>query len=272
MPAFSDDLSELHTLDKSLSIDAVVHLAAKKSVLESTTNPNAFWKTNVDGSRNVARFVSERKIPILINASSAAVYGNNTDSIIDSTTEVNPKSVYGETKVIAESEIRSNLNVDETNFYNLRFFNIAGYASNYRIDSPDVNIFPQVANALRNHHIFKLNGNDFRTRDGTCVRDFIHVQDVVKAITSCLQDQNLSKAFSQRNINVCSGVGTTMLEVIRFMELQAGELLRIEVQPRRDEDPKEVIGDPSIFVKLINNQDLLGIKEIASSTWHSHLS
>ena len=87
-----------------------------------------------------------------------------------------------------------------------------------------------------------------------------------------LQNQNLSKAFSQRNINVCSGVGTSMLEVIRHMEVQAGESLKIEVLPRRGEDPKEVIGDPSIFVQLINSQELYGIKEIASSTWHSHLS
>ena len=164
------------------------------------------------------------------------------------------------------------LSADETNFYNLRFFNIAGYASTYKIHTADVNIFPQVANALRNHHVFKLNGDDFGTRDGTCIRDFIHVQDVVKAITSCLQNQNLSKAFSQRNINVCSGVGTSMLEVIRHMEVQAGESLKIEVLPRRGEDPKEVIGDPSIFVQLINSQELYGIKEIASSTWHSHLS
>lgn len=272
LPAVSEDLRDLHTLDRNLPIDAVVHLAAKKSVLESTSNPNAFWATNVDGSRNVARFVSERKIPILINASSAAVYGNNTDNIIDSTTEVNPKSVYGETKAIAENEMKKILSADETNFCNLRFFNIAGYASTYKIHTADVNIFPQVANALRNHHVFKLNGDDFSTRDGTCIRDFIHVQDVVKAITSCLQNQNLSKAFSQRNINVCSGVGTSMLEVIRHMEDQAGESLKIEVLPRRDEDPKEVIGDPSIFLQLINSQELYGIKEIAFSTWNSHLS
>jgi UDP-glucose 4-epimerase len=240
--------------------------------LESTVNPKGFWKTNVDGSKNVARFVSERKIPILINASSAAVYGNNTDKIIDLTTGVNPKSVYGETKAIAESEMKLSLNPDETNFYNLRFFNIAGYASTYKIDTPDVNIFPQVANALRNHYVFKLNGDDFSTLDGTCIRDFIHVLDVVKAITSCLQNRELSKAFSQKSINICSGVGTSMLEVIRLMEDQAGESLKIEVLPRREEDPKEVIGDPSIFVQLIDNQELRSMREIASSTWHSHLS
>jgi len=272
LPGVSDDLSELHSLDRNLLIDAVIHLAAKKSVLESAANPTAFWKTNVDGSKNVARFVSERKIPILINASSAAVYGHNTNNIIDSTTAVNPKSVYGETKAIAEHEMRKNLSTDETNFYNLRFFNIAGQSSSYKVDTPDVNIFPQVANALRTDKSFKLNGDDFSTRDGTCIRDFIHVQDVVQAITSCLQDQNISKAFFQRSINICSGVGTSMLEVIRLMEDQAGRSLKIQVLPRRDEDPKEVIGDPSIFFQLIDNRALHSIGEIASSTWHSHLS
>lgn len=270
--ASSHDLSELHSIDRKLKIDAVVHLAAKKSVLESTNNPNVFRKTNVEGSVNVARFVAERKIPIFINASSAAVYGNNTEQIINSKTQVNPKSVYGETKAIAENLIRENLNFDETYFYNLRFFNIAGYGGNCRVAIPDVNIFPKVVSALRSGTTFTLNGNNFDTRDGTCIRDFIHVCDVVKAINACLQERNLSKEFFQTNINVCSGIGTSMLEVIRLMENQSRDTLKIEFLPRRDEDPKEVIGDPSTFIELINHEKLIDITDIAESTWRAHLS
>ena len=269
--ASSHDLHEVNSIDRNLIFDAVVHLAAKKSVLESTNNPNVFWKTNVEGSVNIARFVAERKIPIFINASSAAVYGNNTEQMIDSKTQVNPKSVYGETKAIAENLIRENLNFEVTFFYNLRFFNIAGYADTCKVEIPDVNIFPKVASALRGGTNFALNGNDFDTRDGTCIRDFIHVRDVVKAIISCLEVRNLSKEFFQTNINVCSGVGTSMLEVIRLMENQSRDTLRIEFLPRREEDPKEVIGDPTAFIELINHEKLIDITCIAESTWRAHL-
>ena len=269
--AKSHDLRELHSIDKKVVIDAVVHLAAKKSVLESTSNSTLFRNTNIDGSINVARFVADRKIPTLINASSAAVYGNSVVKKIDSKTKIDPSSVYGETKAIAENSIREIIDSDETNFYNLRCFNIAGYGDTYRVKTLDVNIFPKVASALVNGQTLSLYGVDFDTRDGTCIRDFIHVTDVVKAMTSCLELKKSSKKFSQMDINVCTGIGTSMLEVIRLMESCSGESLKTQIMPRRKEDPKEVVGDPKTFIDLINGKRLLGIDEIAKSTWRSHV-
>ena len=266
-----DDLSDIHLIEKDLQIDVVIHLAAKKSVLESTRDPILFRQTNIEGSKNAARFAVNRNIPIFINASSAAVYGNDISKVINSDSLINPKSIYGETKALAEDAIREILDCNVTFFYNLRFFNIAGYASNFKLEIADINIFPKVARALLKNELFTLNGNNFDSRDGSCIRDFIHVQDVVKGILSCLHKRNLSMDFFDMNVNVCSGVGTTMLEVIRLLEEQAGYSLNLEFAPRRLEDPSEVVGDPSVFLKLIGGDRLIDIRDIATSTWKSHI-
>jgi len=189
------DLTDAAAIDTALggaSFDAVLHFAAKKAVGESEANPSLYFSTNVVGSLHLLQAMERHRVPQLIFSSTAAVYQPPvSDEPVTETTPTKPMSVYGTTKLMVEEMIQSYARTGQlTQHTILRYFNVAGDAGlDYKEENAQ-NVFPLLATAAHTGSPFPIFGTDYDTRDGTCVRDYIHLSDLVDApsVTASAQE------------------------------------------------------------------------------------
>ena len=248
---------------KSEENDVVIHLAAKKSVLESEENPDLYWKNNYEGTKNLMGAVADSKIRRFLFASTAAVYGDES-GIVTENSAVKPMSVYAKIKFAEEKVIISiseKFGIDSTIF---RFFNVAGSGYPDLVEKTGDNLIPKIITSYTEGIPINIFGSDYDTPDGTCVRDYVHVSDITFAHILILKSGFLPGV---KVYNLGSGKGTSVLNVINAFE----EFITIKKTflGRRK-------GDPAIL--LTKNQkaniDLgwapkYGLKEIISSVLES---
>ena len=252
--------------------DGVIHFAGYISVKESTEALGAYFENNVQATVNLLEEMVKSGTTSLIFSSSAAVYGNPVQVPIPEDHPKNPESPYGESKLMVEKILHWYNKDKGINSVSLRYFNASGAAldgSMGESHNPETHIIPSAILALMHDKSFTLYGTDYDTKDGTCVRDYIHVLDLVKAHASALQKlQNTKGAFSY---NVGSGVGYTNKEVLDTVREVSGKTLKVEEAPRRSGDPKELIADPTrIQAELNFTPEYSDLKTIVSSAWKWH--
>ena len=262
------DINDSSVLDKIFSenkIAGVIHLAAKKSVSESFTNANDYHKVNVEGTKNVIALCKKYHVKKLIFSSTAAVYGSEMQEgglLEDSQT--NPKSPYGESKLKAEFQVKNFGNVLANSYIIFRFFNVIGSASPLLTESDGLNIWPAIQRSLQTGSTFTIFGDRYPTRDGTCIRDYIHVQDIVQA--HLLAINLLSKEqLTQETINLGSGKGYTVLEVLRAFEETVGRKIPYEFGNPREGDLPEVYCNTNLAHSILSweaNQNPFAITQI----------
>ena len=262
------DINDSSVLDKIFSenkIAGVIHLAAKKSVSESFTNANDYHKVNVEGTKNVIALCKKYHVKKLIFSSTAAVYGSEMQEgglLEDSQT--NPKSPYGESKLKAEFQVKNFGNVLANSYIIFRFFNVIGSASPLLTESDGLNIWPAIQRSLQTGSTFTIFGDRYPTRDGTCIRDYIHVQDIVQA--HLLAINLLSKEqLTQETINLGSGKGYTVLEVLRAFEETVGRKIPYEFGNPREGDLPEVYCNANLAHSILSweaNQNPFAITQI----------
>ena len=247
------DLKNIEFIEKLFrreSFDAIMHFAGYISVEESVKKPDLYYKNNVDGSRNlISAALRIGKIDKFIFSSTAAVYGNPLEVPIPEDHPKNPTSPYGKTKLEVEEMLKS-FQKDGLNFVILRYFNAAGAAIDGGMGekhNPETHIIPLAIKAAIERSEFSLYGTDYNTPDGTCIRDYIHVIDLVEA--HILAFEKLKKEKGGFFYNVGTGKGYSNKEVIEMIKKVLAKDLKVKVAGRRSGDPEVLVADPTKIQK-----------------------
>ena len=261
------NLDELRSGLKDRHFDAVIHFAAYIDVGESVREPAKYFENNVVGSQYLFQVLLENKVNNVIFSSSAAVYGTQEIVPIPETAEKHPDSPYGETKLLMEMILENYCQYSGMNAVALRYFNPSGAEGSIgERHYPETHAVPRVLKALLDDNfIFGVFGDDYDTPDGSCIRDFIHIQDLVDAHIACIDFLNNNKGFHA--FNVATGKGTSVLELIKTAEEVSGRKLKYKIQPRREGDPAQLVADPTKINTEIGWKAKYDIKDILKSAW-----
>lgn len=258
-------------LDKAMQgIDAVIHLAAKKSVGESMLETEKYSENNLVGTANVLNTMCRHLVKYFIFSSSAAVYGIPKVSEITESEPINPINFYGYTKSAIEDLLKWYDKLKGIRFVSLRYFNAVGYDPEGRIKGLEKNpqnllpIIMETAMGIRkNMYVY---GNDYDTPDGTCVRDYIHVSDLARAHVMALD--YLEKHDTSEIMNLGTGRGFSVLEMIKMTEKVIGKKINYNIGPRRLGDPASLTSKSTKATELLGWQPIdSDLETIVSSTW-----
>ena len=236
---------ELNDLFKNFEIEAVVHFAAYSQVGESVKNPQKYYKNNVCGTINLLSAMLEHNVKKIVFSSTAATYGEPEYMPIDEKHPQNPINPYGQTKLMIEKIMDDYDKAYGLRSVRLRYFNVAGADSNIRIGEwhePETHLIPNILKStFSSGKVFEMFGEDYDTKDGTCVRDYINVEDLVNAHLLALE--YLNNGGNTDYFNLGTNYGNTVKEVFSICESVTGKNISVDKRPRRDGDPACLVAD-----------------------------
>jgi len=251
---FKIDLKEekkIRSLILKYSIDSIIHLAALLDVNESQKKPIKYFQNNVIGTKNLLKASLNSKVKNFIFSSTAAVYKDGIFKVNEKS-PTKPKSNYGKGKLKAEKLIKSNLQNTNINYAILRYFNVCGSSKSSKfgqINSYDF-LFKNLAkNSLKKKPYVNIYGNNYKTKDGTCIRDFIHVSDLADIHYKILK--KIHKTKKSVLINCGYGAGRSVLEVAKAFQRILGKKIKIIYKSRRKADLSQIIANNSRLTKLL---------------------
>jgi UDP-glucose-4-epimerase GalE len=225
--------------------DAVMHFAAKSLVGESVTHPLRYFDVNMGGTASLVQAMQDAGVRCLVFSSTCAIYGNPTYLPLDEKHPQNPVSPYGTSKKMVEEMLAACREKEALRVTTLRYFNAAGCMPDGSLGeshTTETHLIPlAIAAALGHRPPLSLFGDDYETRDGTCIRDYIHVLDLADAHVRALN--RLLEGDAGSAYNVGTGVGTTVREVLASIGRSLGEPVPHSVAPRRAGDP------PALFAR-----------------------
>ncbi|EAI2525470.1 UDP-glucose 4-epimerase GalE [Campylobacter jejuni] len=262
------DTFSLTNVFKQEKIDAVVHFAAFAYVGESVVNPAKYYQNNVIGTINLLNAMLENNIKDIVFSSTCATYGEPQYTPIDEKHPQNPINAYGRTKLMIEQVFADYEKAYGLRHISLRYFNAAGASNDGLIGEshePETHLIPLVLKAIKGEiPAINIFGNDYDTEDGTCIRDYIHVEDL--ALAHRLALENLYK-FSGC-INLGTGIGTSVKEIISAAEIVSGKKCPINYTPRREGDPARLYADNKKAKEILSwEAKYTDIKDIIKSAW-----
>jgi UDP-glucose 4-epimerase len=258
---------ELKAAFEEVRPEAVIHFAAYIEVGESMTDPLPFFENNVSGSLNLMKAMVAVGCKKLIFSSTCATYGTPDKMPMDETLPQKPESVYGESKLLCEKIFQWSEKIHGVECVFLRYFNACGATAKYgEAHNPESHLIPlvlQVAQEKR-EKIF-IFGEDYETRDGTCVRDYIHIKDLAQAHILALKE-GISGAF-----NLGNGDGYTVKEVIDVCREVTGHAIPAESQPRRPGDCTALVADSTKARTVLGwDPQHADLRSIVESAWNWH--
>ena len=232
---FDIDNHQLKGVIELTKPDAVIHLAADHSVPLSIQDPASTYANNVANSISLLNHSINAGVKHFIFSSSSSVYGDS-ETILNAESDIpNPKTPYGRSKLIFENVLKDYANAYEFNFASLRYFNAAGsYEGLGYTLNPKQHLVPILVDAGLNEEVFTINGDDYETPDGTCIRDYTHIFDVASAHVSALN--YLMDGGDSNIFNIGGGSGSSIKQVIAEVEKQLGKEVNVEVGPKREGD------------------------------------
>jgi UDP-glucose 4-epimerase len=245
--------------------DLVIHCAGLKSVEESERNPEKYHFVNYVGTQVLLEEMSNANIKNLVFASTAAVYGNSVESPITESSNPVPISVYGKTKLDAEALISDYVNQGKVNAISLRFFNAVGAIVSELGDSSRDNLFPKVFASIDRNIQPEIFGDDYPTPDGTCIRDYIHVQDIAEA--HLVMSEFIKELDHHVIFNLGTGHGYSVKEIIAGIEKQSGIQLVPVVKSRRAGDLAVAYADVSKVKEITGWKARFNLEEMIDSAW-----
>lgn len=259
-------------------IVGIIHFAAFKAVGESVAKPNEYFENNLFSLINLLKCVKQFKIPYFVFSSSCTVYGNPDHIPVTEATPTKPaESPYGATKQMGERIIQDFTFTENANAILLRYFNPVGaHPSGLIGELPlgkPLNLVPVITQtAIGKLPEMNVFGSDYPTRDGSCVRDYIHVCDVANAHTLALQYLINNKQKSKCDIfNLGSGNGVTVLEAINTFEAISGVKLNYKISPRRAGDVISIYANNELAVKELGWEIKYDITEMMRTAWNWEL-
>jgi UDP-arabinose 4-epimerase len=267
------DASRLKEVFASYKPAAVMHFAALIAVGESVENPAKYYRNNVAGSLSLLEVMSEQGVCPFIFSSTAAVYGLPEIVPIAETAKERPINPYGETKLIVERMLRDFIGAYGLNWTALRYFNAAGADPDGEIGEahdPETHLIPIILEAIQGKRDrVNVFGTDYDTRDGTCVRDYIHVCDLADAHVAALE--RLRRGGSSGAYNLGNGAGFSVREVIAAAESVTGRAAPVHYGARRPGDPASLIADARRAKEELNWRPRLGsLDDIIGTAWRWH--
>jgi UDP-arabinose 4-epimerase len=267
------DRAALESAMRETAPDVVGHFAALSSVAESVADPAAYYRCNVVGTLHVLEAMRAAGRNKLVFSSSAAVYGAPTAAVLTEDHPLAPMNPYGASKLMAERMIRDHDVAYGLSSVSLRYFNAAGADAEGETGErhePETHLIPLAARGLlRDDYAFTVHGSDFPTRDGTALRDYVHVSDLARAHLAAAA--YLLVGGPTAAINLGSGVGATVLEVAGAIERAAGRRLPRQPGPRRAGDPPALVASNALARELLDwVPTQSGIDEIVATAWRWH--
>lgn len=247
------DAALLRNLFSKFEIDAVLHLAAFAVVPESVASPLKYYINNVAGTLTLLNAMLEHKVNKLIFSSTAAVYGIPDVMPITEETPAHPINPYGSGKLMAEEVLRDLSRASDLNYVALRYFNVAGADPQSRIGEGKKNATHLITQCLRTaaglRPSLDIFGSDYPTPDGTCIRDYIHVEDLAEAHVIALE--YLLHGGESQVFNCGYNRGASVLEVAAIAKRVTGVDFQVNFAPRRPGDPPALVADSSKIKKVL---------------------
>lgn len=275
-PLVRGDIRSAEELDRAFSQhapDAVMHFAANIEVGEGQRFPLRFWQNNVSGVVTLLAAMARAGVKPLVFSSTCAVYGEPEIVPITEAESCKPVSVYGRTKRAVEQLLADTAGVDGVRYAALRYFNAAGASPDGEIGEqhdPETHLIPNALKAAAGiGGRMKLFGTDYDTRDGTCIRDYIHVMDLAAAHLAAVD--KLIAGEREIIANLGTGHGASVLEVLQAVEKVTGLKPPYDIHPRRDGDAPVLSADLTHAREILNFAPKRSdIETIISDAWRFH--
>ena len=265
-----DMLDRVKLLAALDGIDAVIHLAAKKAVEESVKDPLKYYENNVGGSLNLLGAMAAKGVKQLVYSSSAAVYSPNDKEAVLEDDPTAPLSPYGASKLLAEQLISSVGSAEQISNISLRYFNVVGSNIAEFGDNSKDNLVPKVFLALKNGKRPQIYGSDYPTPDGTCIRDYIHVQDLALAHLAALK--KVESGYISQVYNVGSGKGYSVKEMMDQISKSLGRDINPEVSQARAGDSPKLIASIDKIKEQLGWSPKASLEEMIDSAWQAEVA
>ncbi len=244
------DLLILEDIDRVLEsrkIDAVIHFAAYSQVAESMRDPAKYYRNNVAGTMNLLDSMRKHDVDKIVFSSTAATYGEPVYTPIDEGHQQKPINPYGKTKLAIEHMMDDYSDAYGIRSVRLRYFNVAGADSQCRVGEchdPETHLIPNILKStFGDGTVFNLYGSDYDTRDGTCIRDYVNVEDLADAHLLALK--YLENGGATDFFNLGTNEGSTVKEVFNACERVTGKKIPLKIEGRRPGDPAVLVADNS---------------------------
>ena len=249
-------------------VTGVMHLAARKAVPESVADPALYYRENVVAFERLLTAMRAAGVRAMVHSSSCSVIGSPPQEKVDEDAPTNPENPYGRTKLICEWMLSDLSRAGELDFVNLRYFNVAGAGSPELGDVGEFNLIPKVFRSLTEGGRPQVFGDDYPTRDGSCVRDFVHVADVADAHVAAVHHLVATGPVA-RTYNVGRGEGVTVKEVLAAVRAVTGRDFDHSVAPRRAGDPAQIVGVVDRIAADLGWRARADLTDMVRSAWES---
>ena len=265
------DLSHAQDVLARARYDGVLHFAAKSVVGESMVEPSRYWHNNVGGSRDLLDAVTAHGVPRFVFSSTAAVYGEPDEIPIHETARTQPTNTYGATKLAVDLMIRDETSAHGLGAVSLRYFNVAGAArgagERHATETHLIPIALDVADGLR--PVLDVYGTDWPTPDGTCIRDYVHVEDLARAHVLAL---DAAREGTHLVCNLGNGNGFSVREVVDTVRVVTGRDVPTRETARRPGDTAQLVASHDLASAELGWTPTADLTEIISDAWEFHLS
>jgi len=265
------DVLDRAALDRVLPrTDAIMHFAAHAYVGESVTNPRKYFRNNVEGGLSLLNAALDAGVKKIIFSSTCAVYGEPAKVPIEENTVRQPVNPYGVTKLIFEQALEAYDRAYGVRYVSLRYFNAAGADESGEIGElhdPETHLIPLALKAAAGAGPeLQVFGSDYPTPDGTCVRDYIHVNDLASVHVKALD--HLAAGKESFALNVGTGSGYSVQQVISAVEEVTGKRVPRKMGPRRAGDPPALVANPAKAQALLQWKATRGLREVVATAWN----
>ena len=258
------------TLEKH-DVEGVVHLAGFKYAGVSVDRPLHTYTQNVTGTINLLEAMERTGVESMVFSSSAATFGTPDVELVTEETATSPESPYGESKLIGEWLIRDQARATGLRHTSLRYFNVVGSGSTDIFDTSPHNLFPIVFEMLLNGKTPRINGDDYDTPDGTCVRDYVHVADLAEA--HVVAARHLSAGDPLDPVyNLGSGTGSSVREIMDAIRTVTGIDFTPEIAPRRPGDPARIVATGEAAARDLDWQMRHSLEDMVRTAWEARSS
>jgi UDP-glucose 4-epimerase len=246
----------------------VVHIAGYKYAGESVSKPVHTYEQNVTATTNLLAAAQRAGVSRVVFSSSAAVYGTPDTDLVTEATATRPESPYGETKLIGEWLLAAQGRATGLRHTSLRYFNVVGSASPDHRDTSPHNLFPLVFTALAEGRVPRINGTDYPTPDGTCVRDYVHVADIaeahVRAAERLTGEDPIEPVY-----NLGSGDGVSVRQIMDGVARVTGVDFEPEINPRRAGDPARIVASGELAARDLDWRMRHSLDDMIRSAWEA---
>jgi len=246
----------------------VVHLAGYKYAGVSVTRPLHTYEQNVTGTVHLLEAMASQGVERIVFSSSAAVYGTPDTDLVTEATATAPESPYGESKLIGEWLLRDQARAGTLHHTSLRYFNVVGSGTPALYDTSPHNLFPLVLDAITSGRTPRINGTDYATPDGTCVRDYVHVADLatshVAAARALADGRPLEPVY-----NLGSGDGVSVRQIMSAVAAATGVDFEPELAPRRPGDPARIVASGALAERDLDWKMRHSLADMVTSAWEA---